>query len=64
MGHVYSLRQDLSDGAIQFEHVILTFDLHLENFNSAHNLLTIRHRGFILNVCAPYSYTKTFLVVT
>ena len=36
--HVCSRWQDLSDGNIYFEHVTLTvtFDLYLENFNSAH----------------------------
>ena len=38
---------------INFDHVTLTvtFDLHLENFNSAHNFLTIRHGAFIFGVC-------------
>ena len=46
-----------------FDHVTLTvtFDLHLENFNFAHNFLTIRHRAFIFGMCVPYD--KTFLMV-
>ena len=32
----------------------MTFDLHLENFNSAHKFLTIRHRAFIFDMCVPY----------
>ena len=32
----------------------VTFDLHLENFNSAHNFLTIRNRAFIFGMCVPY----------
>ena len=39
----YYLDHDLSDGTINFDHVTLTFDLHLENFNFTHNFLTIRH---------------------
>ena len=56
--------QDLYDGTINFEHVTLTvtFDLHLDNFNSPQNFPTIRHRNFIFGVCVPY--IKTFLVVT
>ena len=38
----------------------MTFDLHFENFNSAHNFLTIRHRAFIFGMCVPYD--KTFLM--
>ena len=55
---------ELSGGTIKFEHVTLTvtFDLHVENFNSAHNFLTIRYRAFISGVSVPY--IKTFLVVT
>ena len=55
--HVCSLWQDLSDGYIYFEHVTLTltFDLHLENFNSGHNFITIyRRRAFILGRCVSY----------
>ena len=32
-----------------------------ENFNSAHNFLTIRHRAFILGRCVLYE--KTFLMI-
>ena len=39
----------------------VTFDLHLENFNFAHNFLTVRHRAFIFGTCV--SYDNTFLVV-
>ena len=53
-----SLCQDLSDGTINFDHLTLTFDLHLENFNSAHNFLAIRHRAFILGKSVLYD--KTF----
>ena len=28
----------------------VTFDLHLKNFNSAHNFPTITHRAFIFNI--------------
>ena len=33
----------------------MTFDLHLENFNSAHNFLTIK--AFILDKCMHYDKT-------
>ena len=48
--------RSLLDGTITFDHVTLTvtFDLQLENFNFAHNFLTIRHRAFIFSVCVPY----------
>ena len=61
--HVCSRWQDLSDGNIYFEHVTLTatFDLHLKNFNSAHNFITIRRRAFILGRCVPYD--KTFPMI-
>ena len=51
--HVCSLCQYLSDGIINFDHVTLTvtFDLHLENFNSAHISLNIRLTTFILGKC-------------
>ena len=39
----------------------VTFDLHLENFNSAHNFLTTGHKAFIFGMCVPYD--KTFLMV-
>ena len=53
---VCSLLQELSSGTINFDYVTLTvtFDLHLENFNFAHNFLTIRHRAFKFNMCVPY----------
>ena len=57
-----SLCQDLSDGTINFDPVTLTFDLHMKNFNFAHNFLTIRHRDFIFDMCAPSD--KTFLMVS
>ena len=46
----------LSGGIINFDNVTLTvtFDLHLENFNSAHYFLTIRDRAFIFGMCVPY----------
>ena len=55
--------QDLSDGNIYFEYVTLnaTFDLLLENFNSAHIFITIRRRAFILGKCVPYD--KTFSMI-
>ena len=58
-----ALLQDLSDGTINFDHVTLTVtcDLHLENFNSAHNSLTIRHRALELDKCVLYD--KTFMMV-
>ena len=45
-----------------FDHVTstATFDLHLENFNSAHSFLIIRHMAFIFGMCVPYD--KTFLM--
>ena len=48
---------------INFDHVTLTvtFGLQVENFNSAHNFLTIRHRVFIFGICVTYN--KTFLMV-
>ena len=57
-----SFIQDLFVGTINFDPVTLTvpFDLHLENFNSAHNFLTARHRAFILSKCVLYD--KTFPV--
>ena len=58
--YVCSLCKDFSDGTINFNHV--TLDLHLKNFNSAHNFLTIRHRALIFGMSVPY--IKTFLVVT
>ena len=62
--NVCSWWQDLSDYNIYFEHVTLTmtFDLHLENFNSAHNLITIRLRAFILGRCVPYDKTFPMIV--
>ena len=53
---VFLKTRPLSVGTINFEHVTLTvtFDLHFENFNSAHNFLTIRHRAFILGRCVFY----------
>ena len=61
--HVCSWWQDLSDGNIYFEHVTLTVtsDLHLENFNSAHNFITIWRRAFILGRCVRYD--KTFPMI-
>ena len=61
--HVCSLWQNLSNGTKNFDHVTLavTFDLYLENFNSANNFLTIRHRAFVFGMCVPYD--KTFLIV-
>ena len=52
-----------SDSTIHFDHVTLTvtFDLHLEIFNFAHNFLTIRHRVFIFGIRVLYD--KTFLIV-
>ena len=49
------------DGTINFKHVTFTatFDLHLDNFNSPQNFLTIRHRTFIFGVCV--SFINTFL---
>ena len=55
---------DLSEGTMHFEHVTLTmtFDLHLENFNSVINFFTIRHRAFILGRCVPYDKTFTMIL--
>ena len=51
------------DGVINFGHMklIVTFDLHLENFISAHSSLTVRHRAFIFGICRHY--VKTFRMV-
>ena len=35
----------------------MTFDLHLESLNFAHNFLTIRHTAFIFDMCVPYDKT-------
>ena len=35
----------------------VTFALHLENFNSAHNFLTIMRMAFILGKCVLYDNT-------
>ena len=55
-----SFLQDLFVGTINFGHVTLTvtFDLHLDKFNSPQNFLTIRHRTFIFGVCVPYINTS------
>ena len=58
-----SLRQDLSGGTINFEHLTLTvtFELLLKNFNIDHNSFMLKETAFIFGLCVPYE--KTFRVV-
>ena len=48
---------------MNFNHVTLTvtFDLHLENFNSAHNFLAIWIRALLFGIIIPYD--KNFPMV-
>ena len=58
-----SLRQGLSSGTVNFEHVTLTvtFLLLFKNFHISRNLLVLRDRAFIFGIDVPYD--KVFLRV-
>ena len=58
---MYSLRQNHSVGTKIIDHLTVTFDLHFENFNLAHNFWTVRGRDFIFHMCIPCD--KTFPLV-
>ena len=63
-----SLHRDISGGNIPvhvgFDQMtlIVTFDLHLKNFNMAPNFLTVRDKAIIFRTCYVHVLNKTFLL--